>query len=301
MSDVAGYASRAYAESLTEFGDVIDLPNCGGWLLGQTIAGAPECDAVGPYPLFSCRRWNELSGDLEALADRFVCAYGVIDPFAQTSADELARAFPNLCYAYKQHFAADLNRPLDSFVDSHHRRNIRKGLKNVEVRRLLSDAESLAAWQLLYDCLIQRHDIRGIARFSAASFAKQFSVPGFNCFAAVDAEGICGMTLWYVDRGVAYYHLGAYNERGYAKSAAFAIFSTALQQFAAEGIQWAALGAGAGTMAADSGLTRFKQGWSTETRPAYLCGRILQPAAYERLATAAPTGTKFFPAYRAPR
>lgn len=301
MSAAAGYASRAYAESLAEFGDVIDLPNCSGALLGQIIAGAPERDAVGPYPLFSCQRWSDLSADLESLADRFVCAYGVIDPFAKISADELAQAFPDLCYAYKQHFAADLSRPLDSFVDSHHRRNIRKGLKNVEVRRLPPNAESLAAWQPLYDCLIERHDIRGIARFSAASFAKQFAVPGFDCFAAVDAEGICGMTLWYVDRSVAYYHLGAYNERGYAKSAAFAIFSTALQQFAEGGVRWAALGAGAGTTATDSGLTRFKQGWSTETRPAYLCGRILQPATYEKLAAVTPAGTKFFPAYRAPR
>jgi hypothetical protein len=301
MNGAAGYASRAYAESLAEFGDVIALPNSGGALLGQPIAGAQEGDAVGPYPLFACRDWSGLGADLESLADRFVCAYAVTDPFGETSSDELARAFPDLCYAYKQHFAADLSRPLDSFVDSHHRRNIRKGLKNVEVRRLPASAETLAAWQALYDCLIERHDIRGIARFSAAAFAKQFAVPGFDCFAAVDAEGVCGMTLWYVDRGVAYYHLGAYNERGYGQAAAFAIFATALQQFAEEGVRWAALGAGAGTTAADSGLTRFKQGWSTETWPAYLCGRILQPEAYARLSAAAPAETKFFPAYRAPR
>jgi hypothetical protein len=301
MSGSAGYASRAYAESLAEFGEVIDLPKSGGALLGQTILGSTERDLVGPYPLFSCQRWNELSADLQSLAKRFVCAYAVIDPFAETNADGLAQTFPDLCYAYKQHFAADLSRPLDSFVDSHHRRNIRKGLKNVEVRRLLPNAETLAAWEPLYDCLIERHDIRGIARFSSTSFAKQLAVPGFDCFAAVEAEGICGMTLWYVDRGVAYYHLGAYNERGYGQAAAFAIFATALQQFAQEGVRWAALGAGAGTTAADSGLTRFKQGWSTETRPAYLCGRILRPDAYARLSAAAPAETKFFPAYRAPQ
>ena len=300
MSEAAGYASRAYAESLAEFGEVTNLPSCGGSLLGQSIADARDRDAVGPYPLFACSDWSGLSADLESLADRFVCAYAVTDPFGETIGDELARAFPDLFYAYKQHFAADLSQPFESIVDSHHRRNIRKGLKNVEVRRLLASAETLAAWQALYDCLIERHDIRGIARFSAAAFAKQFAVPGFDCFAAVDAEGVCGMTLWYVDRGVAYYHLGAYNERGYGQSAAFAIFSTALQRFAEEGVRWAALGAGAGTTAADSGLTRFKQGWSTETRPAYLCGRILQPEAYARLSAAAPAGTKFFPAYRAP-
>jgi hypothetical protein len=301
MNGRAGYASRAYAESLSEFGQVIDLPRCGGSLLAQTIPGDANLDAVGPYPLFACRDSGRLSDDLQSLADRLVCAYLVTDPFAETTAEQLAQTFPDVCYAYKQHFATDLSRPLESIVDSHHRRNIRKGLKNFEVKRLAGDATTLAAWQSLYDVLIERHAIQGIARFSPASFAKQFAVPGFDCFAAVDATDICGMTLWYVDRGVAYYHLGAYNERGYAQAASFAIFATALQQLAAEGVRWAALGAGAGVNAADSGLTRFKQGWATESRPAYLCGRILQPETYRRLAAAAPIETKFFPAYRARR
>lgn len=301
MSAAAGYASRDYAESLAEFGDVVDLPNCGGFLLGQKISTGSAHDAVGPYPLLACRDWSALGADLTSLSDRFVCAYAVTDPFGATNDDALSAAFPDVCYAYKQHFAADLTQPLASSVDAHHRRNIRKGLKNVEVQRLCNDQATLGAWQSLYDCLIERHDIRGIARFSASSFARQFSVPGFDCFGAVDSNGICGMTLWYVDRGVAYYHLGAYNERGYRLSAAFAIFSTAFQQFARDGVRWAALGAGAGTTAADSGLTRFKQGWSTEVRPAYFCGRILQPKAYARLSAEAPAGTKYFPAYRAPR
>ncbi|WP_428305367.1 GNAT family N-acetyltransferase [Lacipirellula sp.] len=302
MSAAAGYASRAYAESLSEFGEVVELPRSGGFFLGQAIPGAAGQDAVGPYPLLACRDWNELDNDLAALADRFVCVYGVTDSFAEASPELLAATFPDVCYAYKQHFATDLSRPLDAIVDSHHRRNIRKGLKNVTVQNVSpEDAAALQAWQGLYDCLIERHGIQGIARFSAESFAKQFAVPGFQAFAAADAEGICGMTLWYVDRGVAYYHLGAYNERGYGLAASFAIFSTALQQFAEQGVRWAALGAGAGTNASDSGLTRFKQGWSTETRPVYLCGRILQHETYERLAAAAPAGTKFFPAYRAPR
>ena len=67
MSGAAGYASRAYAESLAEFGDVIDMLNCGGALLGQTIAGAEERDAVGPYPLFACRDWSGLSADRKSV------------------------------------------------------------------------------------------------------------------------------------------------------------------------------------------------------------------------------------------
>ena len=301
MRDRAGYATLPYAESLSEFGEVVELPRSGGALLAQPIAGASGQDAAGPYPLFACRDWSGLSDDLQLLADRLICAYVVTDPFAEATPEQLHATFPDVYYAYKQHFATDLTRPLDSIVDGHHRRNIRKGLKNFSIERRSADEPTMAAWQSLYNVLIERHGINGIARFSADSFAKQFAVPGFACFAAVDAEGVCGMTLWYVDRGVAYYHLGAYNERGYAQAASFAIFATALQHFAAEGVRWAALGAGAGVTAADSGLTRFKQGWATESRPAYFCGRVLQPEAYRRLAASAPAETKFFPAYRAPR
>src|SRR5690606_5787005 len=101
------------------------------------------------------------------------------------------------------HFVTDLTRPLESFVDSHHRRNIRKGLRSVEVRRLdanpagADDGTALDAWQSLYQDLIDRHGIEGIARFSRASFERQFAVPAFDCFAASDQAGICGMTLWY--------------------------------------------------------------------------------------------------------
>ena len=304
VSSATGYASNLYAQSLAEFGDVIELPRSGGALLAQAVPGGGERDLAGPYPLFSCLNWSGLADDLTSLRDRFVCAYAVSDPFAKVQADELQRAFPDVCYAYKQHFVTDLARPLESFVDSHHRRNIRKGLRNVEVRQLDANpagadfSPALNAWQSLYQDLIERHGIEGIARFSRTSFERQFAVPGFDCFAAVDQSGICGMTLWYSHGEAAYYHLGAYNERGYTQAASFALFATAFQCFAERGVRWAALGAGAGTNAVDSGLTRFKQGWSTETRPVYFCGRILQREAYSRLAATAPADTKYFPAYR---
>ena len=48
------------------------------------------------------------------------------------------------------------------------------------------------------------------------------------------------------------------------------------------------------------GLREFKRGWSTGTRPAYLCGRILQPQRYAELAEERGPGERsYFPAYRA--
>ena len=113
------------------------------------------------------------------------------------------------------------------------------------------------------------------------------------------------MTLWYEQAPAAYYHLGAYDDAGYAHGAAYALFAAALAHFRGR-VPWLALGAGAGVTGDEGdGLTRFKRGWATGTRTAVLGGRVLDAAAYARLAAGraadagAPPG--FFPAYRAPR
>ena len=108
------------------------------------------------------------------------------------------------------------------------------------------------------------------------------------------------MLLWYVADTVAYYHLGAFSPLGYETRAAFALFDLALKDFAASGIRWASLGAGAGWRASSNdGLTRFKTGWANERRTAWFCGRILAPAEYERLAAARNLiDNECFPKYR---
>jgi hypothetical protein len=109
------------------------------------------------------------------------------------------------------------------------------------------------------------------------------------------------MLLWYVQGPVAYYHLGAYSPRGYELRASFALFWFATEYFAARGLKWLNLGAGAGIKDdGRDGLSRFKKGWSTGTRPAYLCGRVFDRPAYKKLTTETNlTGTRYFPVYRA--
>ena len=222
----------------------------------------------------------------------------VTNPFADVSVSQLQATFPDVCYEYKQHFVTDLSLPLESIVQGNHRRNVRKALSAVDVYRSTAVDELLPHWQVLYDNLIERHEIGGIAKFSPTSLERQMRVPGFMAFAALDGDDTCGMTLWYVQGDVAYYHLGAYSDRGYELGVSFALFWNALTYFTGAGVRWAALGAGAGVKASESGLTRFKQGWATHTRPAYFCGRILQYAVYAKLAAATPSATGFFPGYR---
>jgi hypothetical protein len=108
------------------------------------------------------------------------------------------------------------------------------------------------------------------------------------------------MLLWYVQDEVGYYHLGAYNEKGYALKVSFGLFWQAIHYFASKGLRWLNLGAGVGaTTMIDGGLSRFKRGWATGKRTAYFCGRIFDNATYcEITRTAGCKGTDYFPAYR---
>jgi hypothetical protein len=135
--------------------------------------------------------------------------------------------------------------------------------------------------------------------FSPSSFAKQLSVPGIVAFrAANNSNTTLGMTIWYRMGEIAYYHLGAYALLGYESHASYALFWTAINHFSAAGLRWLDLGASAGLQNNDSdGLSQFKRGWSTGTRTAYLCGRILDPLTYARLTERHGAVADYFPAY----
>lgn len=295
-----GYLSGKYAESL---GNVRSLPACGGYLLVNSIPDSDFQDGTGSYPFFCCRDWNALQLDMARQAD-LVSVRLVTDPFAKMNVGALTATFPEICYVYKEHFVCDLTAPLERTVRGHHLRNVRKALSRLEVRDWTNAPGLVSQWTSFYANLVSRHEIQGIARFSRDVFQQQLKVPGMVVLSALDQGEACGMTLWYLQGDVAYYHLGAYNERGYALCASYALFWNALKQFAQLGIRWAALGAGAGVHAAESGLTRFKRGWATGTRPVYFCGKILRPEVYARLSAGVVSAgvalrPSFFPAYRA--
>ena len=65
------------------------------------------------------------------------------------------------------------------------------------------------------------------------------------------------------------------------------------------GVSEVDLGGGAEGHDPVDGLARFKRGWSTGTRTAWLGGRVLDRPAYAELC-ATTAGTPFFPAYRSP-
>ncbi len=295
-----GYLSPLYAESLAEFGTPLYLPRSGGWLLVRPIPESAEHDAIGCYPLFNCRNWPALDSDLDGLEAQAVAVSLVVDPFSGVDATQLRGWFPDVCRPFKEHAVVDFGRDWRQAVCRHHRRNVRAAARRVEVERCGDPSAWLETWIKLYEHLIGRHGLCGIARFSRASFSRQLCVPGIAAFRAVVATETVGMVLWYVADTVAYYHLGAFSPLGYASRAAFALFDMALGDLAGRGVHWAALGSGPGWQAtSDDGLTRFKNGWANDRRTAWFCGRILASAKYQRLTAARKLdAAEYFPKYR---
>lgn len=297
---MTGYLHPDYAKSLMEFGTPYKLRNCGGWILKRQIPGFSLFDAMSCYPLFCCSNWSQLHQDLEGLKTELITLAIVTDPFGDFEEDYLTECFADVLIPFKRHFIVDLNRPIESFVSVHHQRYSRKALQRLQVEPCHQPIQFFDDWIKLYDTLISRHRISGIAIFSPAAFHTQLNIPGVVAFRAVYHNQTVGMILWYVQDKIGYYHLGAFNEVGYQMRASFGLFWFAIEYFASHGLKWLNLGAGAGIRSNNAdGLSRFKRGWSTGTATVYFGGRIFDQAKYEEISAAKGIfDSDYFPAYR---
>lgn len=291
---VTGYLHPHYAASLAEFGQPRRLPSSGAWLLVRRIPGSDRFDAMAGDRLLFCSDWAGLTEDLDAIHD-LVTLTAVTDPFGPWEPAELRRSFPDLVQPYKEHFVVDLRRLAPS---AHHRAKVRNALRSIDVRVEADPILFLDEWEELYSHLRARHNLSGMRAFSGTAFERQLATPG--CVAVRSLlEGVCvSMTIWYVMGDIAYSHLTASSEAGYRSSASYASMQAAVETFTRQGLRWLNLGAGAGTRSSNDGLTYFKRGWATGSRPSYLCGRIFDRSTYEKLAGTGTPQDSYFPAYR---
>jgi hypothetical protein len=293
----SGYGHPAYAHAVAGNGIVRRLPRSAGSVIVRDIETSGRRDAMGPYPIFSCADWSSLDQDLLELSDDLIAVGMVTDPFGAWSEEVLRRCFPDVLHRYKEHFAVRLGENPLGHVHAHHRRNIALGRRNVQVAVVDDLAGFAKEWQWLYGQLVRRHRIRGPADFAPSSLTAQLLVPGMVALRARRNGETVGASLWYEQGEIAYYHLAAYAPAGYDLRASYALFAAAIERFAERGLAWASLGAAAGAIGdPDDGLSRFKRGWSTETRTVWFGGRVLQPDIYDRLA--GPSTRRWFPAYR---
>jgi hypothetical protein len=285
------YSDAGYAESLAEFGTPRILPRSGGWLLERPVPDGSATDLVGTYPLFCCANWDGLAADLDELEGAAVSVVVVADPLSGVGEPELRRAFRDHVVPFKRHHVRDLDGPAK--LPEHHRRHLRRASEAVEAEVCAEPLDHLDDWVRLYAGLAERHGLTGVRAFSPAAFRRQLGLPGMVVLRAERDGETVGMALWLEDAPNAYYHLAAYSPAGYEVSASYALFGAAFDHLRGLGVRLVLLGGGTES---DDGLARFKRGWATEERVAYLCGRVLDRAAYTRLAG----GSDWFPAYRDP-
>jgi len=226
----------------------------------------------------------------------------VADPFAPAAIVDLSRCF-QLVRPFKKHFVIGVGDSAERHIDRHHRYYARRALKQMQVKLVNDPKTCLDDWVRLYQVLIERHQLRGIKAFSKAAFAIQFEVPGLMIFRARRNGRTIGMHLWYLQSGIAYSHLSAFDQEGYSLRAAYALHSSAIEEFKqnhAQELHWIDLGSGAGVTENESdGLSIFKRGWATAEKVKYFCGSIFDPEAYESLTAANRGGSDYFPLYRA--
>ena len=297
---MSGYKSKHYAQAFAHIGEIQHLSKSKSWVIERNIEDSQYSDVIGCYPLFSCSNWDKLSEDLQGFSNRAIAFSLVTDPFGDFNEADLKSTFPDVCKPFKTHYILDLEQDIKSVVKSNHLRNAKKAFKKLDIERVAQPLECLDSWTTLYDHLVQRHNIQGIASFSVDAFKQQFETPGLIVYRALLDGKVSGMVLFYEMDSTVYYHLGAYSQDGYENRASFGIFLKAINDFKSRNMKWLNLGSGAGTSDAnDDGLVRFKKGWASETRTAWFCGKILNHSAYQDLAS--KTGSlsaSFFPAYR---
>lgn len=295
----SGYLHPGYAASFAEIGSPLELPQSGGWIIRRPTPFLPFYDAMGCYPLFSCRDWSHLHADLAEAGDQLVSLMAVTDPFGNYDEQTLTKCFPDLVRPFKEHFITDLTRPVGEIVSRHRRKLARSALKQVRVEICAPAGAYLDAWVSLYGCLVERHHINGLRAFSRAAFAQQLALPGAFLFLAYDGSEPIGGQICYHQGDVVQCHLAAFTDKGYELDASYAIEWIAIEFFYQKAL-WYDLGGGAGLNAGSTdGLSQYKRGWSSQTRTTYLCGRIFNRERYNQLVATSQAGeTDFFPAYR---
>ena len=299
MSDLMGYAHPKYALSLREFGEPRELPHCGGWILVRKIPGTSYKDGMGCYPLFICREWTRLHEDLKEIESELVSLVLVTDPFGTADKAYLERYF-QIVKPFKKHPIVDLCQNPDHYVKKRHRRKARKSLKDLQVEFCDEPFRCADEWIKLYDNLIMRHNISGIKAFSKNAFLTQMQTPGIILVVGKLGGEVVGGLLVVIQDKVAYAHLTAYSDLGYKHSASYGIFWMTLKYLAEQKVRYLDLGGTAGIKEnAQDGLSRFKAGWSNESRIVYLCCRVFNQQKYESVCRQIKIANDdYFPAYR---
>lgn len=286
------YASLDYAQAFGSDFEPIYLPGMDLYVLKRPIEGTGYFDARGPYPLAPVISVDRAEDDFAILAaHKIVSLILVIDPMRAPTPVAMAKAFDRVT-PFKDHFVRELG--LDQPYGHHHRTKVRRAYRACETR-IVRLVDHLDEWSSLYEALSLKHQISGIQAFNRQYFDSLAELEPLMAAAFIQGE-LVSAHIWICYQDYAYAHLAASSPNGYRQSAAYAVYDHSFRHLFDLGVRMINLGGGAGITAPSQGLTYMKQGFSTGTLPCYLCGKIIDIAAYNSLT--AGLQTAFFPAYR---
>lgn len=290
------YATEAYASSLSHIGRPVAVPEWGCYLLARPIDAGGE-DLLGCYPLAVLAPGADLrSGLVRLQSEGFVSITLAIDDIHRASISDLSAAFERL-RPFKTHYVHCGG--LQNYKPSkQHQYKINRAYRTV-LTKPISLKPYLPAWQEMYTGVVERHQMSALHRFSGESFAELAELPGVQAIGGFVDGNLVSCHIWIVNDGHVHSHLVASNEIGYAHRAAYAVNDASVRHFSDSAI--VNFGGGAGLGDAEDGLVQFKKGFSNSQRPSYICGTILDHAAYKDLTTKTNGHSEddsYFPAYR---
>lgn len=293
------YASAEYAAAFQPLQSVY-LPNARTHLLERSVPGSSQIDLMGCYPLCVLDSNPALANDLSELAaGEYLSMVMVTDCLTQPS-EAFLRAHFETCRSYKTHFVHDARLP-NSTYSKHHRDRVRLARRTCETR-VVELGDYISEWMACYETLVQKKNITGIQNFSRTYFEAVAALPSATTVAAFVDGQFVSAHIWIRHDTSVYAHLAASTPLGYKVRAAFAIYDHAIELFRESGV--IDFGGGAGVEAGKvDGLADFKKGFANDEKRNFLCGKVLNHAAYGALCAerGIDPQANFFPAYRDPR
>ena len=133
--------------------------------------------------------------------------------------------------------------------------------------------------------------------FSRSYFERLLEVPGLTTLGAFRGAELVSVHLWLDFESHLYSHLAASSPLGYELRASYAINDAVLERYGPSHVIDFGSSAGARDDP-EQGLARFKRGFSNQSAPCFLCGKILLAEEYGAL-SAGRDSSDYFPRYRA--
>lgn len=289
------YSSKQYAEAFKSDYKPIYLPTTKSYMLERKVLDTDLLDISACYPRYLVDDYNNIKKDIDYLKSKgFISLVFASDVFSTKELEDNKILFEHF-KPFKEHFICELKSYQGH--SNHHKYEVKKASKLAEVK-IIDLRKYLHEWILIYQVLIQKHNIKGVQYFSPQYFKSIANLDNLYTVAAFRNNELISAHIWIAHQDKVYSHLAASNDTGYETCASYLIYDYSINYFRDKGFSSLDLGSGAGLENANSGLTFFKQGFANDKRWSFICGKILDCLKYNQLSGLIKNSGEYFPAYR---